>query len=153
MAKLLQRSLERSKYAGRLKLHDKSVDAVFTSMVAGQNQKGPGATYAMVAVKDGKVVGFMAGSLNRVYGVGDKLVATDNYLINSGTNISDTLKLIDGYIQWAKSNPKVIEIGLSWTDATPGADAVASIYKRKGFYKVGEQYEVRLDVQPEEEAA
>lgn len=154
LKKLLRATHRASKYALRMELHDKAMEDMLMALVAGQNQHGPGATYlAVIEASGSEVVGFMAGSLNRVYGIGDKLVATDNFLItNHRAKTSDFLKLIDGYTAWAKANPKVIEIGLSWTDAMHRGEALARLYQRKGFSLVGEQYELRLDLDLEEAA-
>jgi hypothetical protein len=60
--------------------------------------------------------------------------------------------MIDNYIAWAKKNPKVIEVGLSWSDALPHGEDVANIYRRKGADKVGEQFSLRLDLSKAEAA-
>jgi thiamine kinase-like enzyme len=123
------------------------------AMVAGQRQNGPQASFVKVIEKGDEVVGFIAGVLNRVYNIGEKLCASDVFLVNEGKSLKDTLQLIDLYIEWARSNPKVIEVGLSWSDALPNARDIASIYRRKGAHLVGEQYEIRLDVGAERAAA
>ena len=152
LLKLLRSSHERSKYAGRTDLHEKAMEQMLTGLVAGQTQQGVGATYLQVAETDGKVTGFVAGMLNRVYNIGTKLVANDLFLVNEAGSLKTTMALIDGYIAWARANPKVIEVGLSWSDALPGANIIADIYRRKGAHMVGEQYEIRLDVAKEEAA-
>lgn len=146
---LLRSSHERSKYAGRVKLVEKAMEQLLVGLVAGQRQHGPQSSFIQVVEHDEKIVGFMAGSLNRVYNIGDKLCAADLFLVNEGKNLKDTLALIDGYIKWAKSNPKVIEIGLSWSDALPNAEDIANIYRRKGAHRVGEQFEIPLDLENE----
>lgn len=152
MAKLLMEMHSRSKYAERTGVNSKAVDQMLMGLIAGQKQNGPGASFVQVCEDEENVVGFMAAALNRIYNIGDKLCAADLFLVNNSKNIRDTLALIDNYIVWAKSNPKVIEVGLSWSDALPNARDIANIYKRKGAMLVGEQYEVRLDL-PEVVAA
>ncbi len=153
LAKLVRASHERSKYAGRTGINDKALETMLMGLVAGQNQSGPQSTHVSVYEKAGEVTGFVAGSLSRVYSIGEKLVASDHFLINEKASLTTTMRLLDAYIDWARNNPKVIEIGLSWSDALPGAEAVAQLYKRKGFHKVGEQFEIRLDLAAEKEAA
>lgn len=145
MAELLERSHRRSKYNGRMGLSAKAVDQLFTGAIAGQKQNGPGASFVQVAEEDGKVVGFMVGVLNRIYNVGDKLAASDVFLINEGRNFNG-FKMLDNYVSWAESNPKVIEIGLSWSDAIPSAKDIASVYRRKGFTLTGEQFTLCPDL-------
>lgn len=155
LTKLLRWAHRTSKYATRTQLHDKSIEELLLGLIAGQKQNGPGATYLKVICHDetGEVVGFMAGMLNRVYNIATKLAASDLFLINTnGAYRADMLGLIDGYVEWAKSNPKVIEIGLSWSDAITDGQSLARLYRRKGFKLVGEQYELRTDDALEEAA-
>jgi hypothetical protein len=152
MAKLLTAMHSRTKYASRSGINEKALDQMLMGLVAGQKQNGPGASFVQVVETDGEVVGFMAGHLNRIYNIGDKLCAADLFLTNDSKNIRDTLSIVDNYIAWAKKNPKVIEVGLSWSDALPNAKDIANIYKRRGAVLVGEQYEIRLDAQFEEAA-
>jgi hypothetical protein len=151
MTELLRSAHKRSKYAGRTGLNEKAMEQLFVAMVAAQNQNGPQASFCVVAEKGEKVTGFMCGALNRIYNVGEKLGASDLFLINDGRNSRDTLAMIDAYIEWAQRNPKVIEIGLSWSDAVHEG-GIAEVYKRKGFSLIGEQYSLRLD-QSKREAA
>jgi hypothetical protein len=145
--RLLRDAHRRSKYLGRTGINDKALNDMVMGLIAGQNQKGPQATYMVVAeTNDGSIVGFMAGSLNRAYNFLDGLVANDVFLINEGSPMS-ARRMVDGYLNWAKSNPKVIEIGLSWSDALIGGEAAAKLYKMLGAKMVGEQYEIRLDVE------
>ena len=152
LSKLLERAYRKSKYADRTGLHTKSVEQLFLGLVSGQRQNGPQASYLRVATKQDKVVGFLAGTLGRVYNVGEKLVASDVFFISEGSYPKDLEALIDGYVEWASANPKVIEIGLSWSDAVRDGAALAKLYKRKGFTLVGEQYELRTDVAMEKAA-
>lgn len=144
--KLIRSAHARSKYALRVGIADKALENLVLGLIAGSNQSGPQGTHVTVNVEDGKVVGFVAGSLTRIYNCGDRLGASDVFLVNEGRT-AGSLALVDAYIEWARSNPKVCEIGLTWTDALPGAEKVAALYRRKGFALVGEIYEMRLDAE------
>lgn len=146
MAKLLKQSHVRSKYATRCGVSDKAIDQLLISLIHGQKQNGPCASFVQVVEYEGEVVGFIAAALSRIYNIGDKLCAAEIFLINESKRLKDTLALIDNYISWAKSNPKVIEVGLSWSDALPNAEDIANIYRRKGADKVGEQFAIRVDL-------
>jgi GNAT superfamily N-acetyltransferase len=140
--RLLRRVHAKSKYASLTPLNDKALNQTVMSLIAGQNQNGPMATHVTVVEHQGKVLGFMAASLNRIYNICDKLVASDTFIISESRRASDTVAMIDAYIEWAKANPKVIEIILTWSDAVPGGEKMAKLYTRKGFRLVGEQYEM-----------
>ena len=145
MAKLVKETHRRSKYAGRCGVCDKAIEQLLTGSIASQNQSGPGASFVEVAEEDGKVVGLMIGVLNRIYNIGDKLCASDLFLINHGRS-ANGFKLLDNYIAWARSNPKVIEIGLSWSDSVVNTKGVTDVYRRMGAHLVGEQYAIDEDL-------
>lgn len=134
-----------SKYAGRVEVVDKVAESLFMGLIAGQRQSGPQAGFCAIAEQDSRTVGFMAGVLDRVYHVGDKLVANDVYLyVRPGAPLQ-ARKLVDAYLAWASGNPRVVEIKLSWTDALPGAERVELIFLRKGFNRSGGIFELRCD--------
>lgn len=144
--RLIRSQHERSKYATRTQISDKALSSLVMAMLGQQGQNGPHGTYVAVAVEDGKVVGFIAGVVHRVYGVGKHLVATDEFIVNEGRS-TNSFALIDGFIEWAKANPKVIEIMVSWTNALPGAERVSSLFERKGFTKSGELFCLNTDAE------
>lgn len=136
-----------SKYLGRVNISEKAMGDMLMAVVAAQNQNGPQASFVRIAEHEGEPVGFMVGTLARIYHVGDKLVANDLFLYaRPRARLTHTLALIDAYIAWARGNRKVAEIALSWNDALPGAARIAEVYERKGFTKNGELFELRTDV-------
>lgn len=143
--RLLRNVHAKSKYAKRTPLNAKAMNQTVMSMIAAQGQNGPAATHVSVCLQNGQVVGFMASQLSRVYGICEKLVATDVFLVSESHRAADMMGMIDAYIGWASANPKVIEIGLSWSDAISGSHRLSRLYKRKGFKLVGAQFEMRLD--------
>jgi hypothetical protein len=144
--RLLRRVHAKSKYAALTPLNDKALNQTVMAMIAGQNQNGPQATHVSVVEHQGKVQGFMAASLNRIYGICDKLVASDTFIISESRRASDTVGMIDAYIAWAMANPKVIDIILTWSDAVPGGQKMAKLYSRKGFRQVGEFYQMDYEM-------
>lgn len=141
---LIRRQHARSVYANRVGIADKALENLVMGLIAGMNQHGPQGTHVAVNEEDGKVVGFVAGVLQRIYNIGDRLGASDLFLVNEG-RVSSSLKLVDSYIEWARSNPKVLEIGLTWTDAMPDGARAAKLYEHKGFRRNGESYVLALD--------
>lgn len=148
---LIRRQHERSHYAGRVGIADKALENLVMGLIAGMNQHGPHGTHVVVNEEDGKVVGFFAGVLQRIYNIGDRLGACDQYLVNEG-RVTASLQMVDSYVEWAKANPKVLEIGLTWTDAMPDGERAAKLYERKGFRRNGESFVLALDI-PERAAA
>lgn len=150
---LIRAQHERSKYAGRCRIAEPALEHLVTAMIAQQGQIGPQGSCVLIAEKNGKPVGFIAGILDRVYAIGAKLAAHDLFFVNEGGSVADTLKLLDGYVAWARSIRAVLEIRVSWTDTVPGADRVSRLYGRKGFAKCGEVFSVDTDADAAKEAA
>jgi hypothetical protein len=144
--RLIRRQHAASKYAGRCGIAPKALTAYVEGAIASINARGPSATHLAVIERGEEVRGFIMGVLSRIYQVGDKLEANDLFFVNEGLP-SDSFKLLDSYIAWARSHRPVIEIKLSWTDTLPGAGRVAELYRRKCFVKVGEIFEMRLDAE------
>lgn len=133
----------RSKYAA-YRIAEPALQHVVAAMIAQQGQMGPQGSCVFVAERDGEPVGFIAGILDRIYGIGSKMCAQDLFFINEG-GVGETLRLLDAYIAWARAIRAVLEIKVSWNDALPGADRVAKLYAHKGFAKCGEVFEIRTD--------
>ena len=87
---VLRRVHAKSKYAATTMLNDKALNNMVMGIIAGQNQHGPEATFVRVVEHQGKVQGFMAASLNRIYGICDKLTASDTFIISESRRASDT---------------------------------------------------------------
>lgn len=138
---LIRRQHAASRYAGRVAICDKALDAMLLGAVAAMGQQGPQGSHASVAERDGAIVGFLIGILSRTYEVGDKLTANDLFLVNEG-DVGDLLALVDAYVAWATANRKVIEIKLSWSDTLPGASRVEGLFRRKGFHQCGAVWSV-----------
>lgn len=150
---LIRAQHAKSKYATRCRIAEPALQHLVTSMIGQQGQIGPQGTLVLVAEHNGEPVAFIAGILDRVYQIGAKLTAQDLFFVNEGGSVGDTLKLLDGYIAWARSIRAVLEIVVSWSDTLPGAEQVAKLYARKGFSKTGELFEIRTDAEALGEAA
>lgn len=134
-----------SKYVGRGEIAPKAAESLFMGAIASQGQFGPQGSHVAIAEEE-EPVGFLVGVLDRVYHVGSKLMAQDVlFYVRPGASPRHALALVDSYIAWAARPRACIEIMLSWSDAIPGAEKIAALAKRKGFDKVGEMFELRLD--------
>jgi hypothetical protein len=141
---LIRRQHATSKYAGRVDIAEKALSNLVLSLIGGQMQSSVGASLVTVAMRDGKVTGFIAGALQRIYQIGDKLEANDVFFVNEGAP-ADTFALVDRYLAWATGNRKVLDVRLSWTDAIPGAERIVGLLARKGLTKTGEVWSMSTD--------
>ena len=153
LAAMLREMHASSKYAGRVAISEKRMEATLLGMIAGQAQSGAGAAFCRIAEQGGEPAGFMAGLLDPVYHIGDRLTANDVYLYARPGAGPAAARLVRAYVEWAAANPKVVEIRLSWTDALPGAGRIGALYARHGFRQAGAIYERRNDQSAVEEAA
>lgn len=143
IAEMLRASHARSKYLGRATISEPVMQQTIAALIAAQGQIGPQGSCLFVVERNGKIVAFIAGVLDRIYFFLSKLRATDIFLINQGGMASDTVRLVDAYTDWARSIRAVDEITLSWSDAIPGAARISKLYARKGFEQSGAIYELK----------
>lgn len=106
-----------------------------------------GATFVNVAIDDeGRVAAFIFGSLARIYIVGDRLAACDNLLIGRKDVSASVLnRLFGAYVEWAAANPKVAEVGGSYSTAIENAEGWSGVFARRGFEKIGETWVLDAD--------
>lgn len=125
-------------YADRCGIDIAETKALFTRLMQRHGGKADGGACVFVAEKNGRVEGFMAGLLSRVYHVGDKLAAQDVFLhLTPDADPRDLSRLVGAYVGWAEACPKVIEINLSETDVIAADPRLLKLYSRKGFIRCG----------------
>ena len=132
-----------SKYAGDVDVDPVAAKALLMQAAQRHGGSNNGSTHFMVAEEGGKIVGFMVGALQRLYLIGNRLEAMDLFLYAKKTaSAKVAVKLLDSYIEWASSCPKVASIKLSYTN-TLGVDGerLGALYERKGFERHGAIYE------------
>lgn len=127
-----------SRYKDRVGVNHKVAHNLAAQCIQKHGGTHDGGSLVYVAERDGVVEGVMIGMLDRVYHIGDMLMANDVFLYCSPRAYPmDMPKLFDAYMQWAQENPRVYEIGASWTDVADGAERIEAMYERKGFRKAG----------------
>jgi len=152
LVELLIESHAGSRYAGVV-----DVDAAYArKLIAQFIQRSPGShdggTMVAVVEDEGKIVGFVAGILDRVYHIGTKLAANDVFLVTTkGAPARAARQLMAAYITWAQGVPDCAELRMSWTDALPSGERIHKAYERMGFRHCGGIY--TRDVERAEEAA
>lgn len=119
---------------------ERAAKDLFREAVIRNGRTNDGGTLLNVIEVGGEFVGFMLGTLQRVYLIGDRLEAQDAYLFCSKKAPARAAeRLIDAYIEWASGNNNVAEIKLSFTNAGGVKVAkLARLYARKGFTRCGE---------------
>lgn len=151
MVSLLKEHYPQTRYAGVVEMDLDFARKTLAQFVQRHGGQHAGGTCCFVAERGGEVVGFLAGQLDRVYGVGTLLSAHDAYLVAAKDRHSVSLPLIRAYRDWAFSSPKIFEVYLTHSDVLPGWERLSAIYQRLGFSKSGEAW--RMTVNKEAMAA
>lgn len=131
-----------SRYAGRVAVDEPYARKFLSSLIQRHGGTNEGGSFVMVSEDSaGQVEAFVAGALDRIYMIGDRLGAQDVFLIGrKGCPPRALTRLFDEYVAWAASNPKVLEIGASHGDVIEGGDAFGPYFERAGFIKCGTLY-------------
>lgn len=145
LTELMAEMYERSKYKGRAELDIPTTKSLFMSAMQRQGSKSAGGSTVIVAENNGIVEAFIVGILDRVYHVGNKLMATDLfYYATEKADARDSLRLLDEFLKWAEEIPTVIEIRMGATDAIGDWSRTEKLYRRKGMEQAGVIYERKV---------
>lgn len=107
-----------------------------------------GSTWCQVAEENGSVSGLIIGTLARPYGIGTGLMATDlMWAANDQASPFDAVKLMKGFIAWAKSVPSVIEIRCGATAIIQDPETAGRILETLGLKQYGNLYRCRVEGQ------
>lgn len=136
---MLDECLDQSRYAAMGSVDRDVARKFFCYGVQRHGGTTDGSTHLMVAEgKDGVIEAFMFGVLARIYAVGTRLGASDQFLIarrkaRADVKLRAMNRLIAEYLAWADANPKVCEISLSRSDTVPGNEGLVKVFERYGF--------------------
>ena len=115
--------------------------AVIGPLIGRNGNTTVGGTLVQVWEEESRVRGFIAGFLDRVYGIGRRLWASDQFLVvEPDADPRAMPALLAAYVTWADGNPLVEETRLSWSDATPDGARMGAIFERMGFQECGRAY-------------
>ncbi len=146
LTELLEQGHQRSKYRDRGSINIKEAKSLLVNAIQRHGLTSAGGSCVFVSEHQGVVDGFIAGLLDRVYQIGDKLSATDIffYVAPDGSPASAS-GLADAFIEWALNIEAVIVMQLSATNIIQDYERAAALYRRKGFTQTGVIYERRTD--------
>jgi hypothetical protein len=122
----------------------KEAQAVLTRANQRMGLMKEGGTLLNVAEHQGKIHGFMLGSIGRLYICGTLLCAYDEMLyVLPGGDPMDGIRLVKAYLDWAQQVKGVANIILQQTDFIAGEheDGVRRFYAHLGFKQTGTIFE------------
>lgn len=150
---LLHEAHADSKYALRAGIDDTLAKKFLFYLIQRNGANGENGTWCYVSEEKGLLTGFLFGVKDRVHHVGTALYASDIFFYTSQTaHPLAASRLLEGFVAWAKKDPRVIEITLSSHD-TVGERAPARLYEAKGFKKIGELYDMQIEPRAQTDAA
>jgi hypothetical protein len=147
LVELLAEMRAGSIYADRADIDQKAAKSLLVSSIQRHGGRHAGSTLVLVAENEAQVEGFVIGLLDRVYGIGDKLTATDIITYASPrADAHDAMRLVNALVAWAKAIPKCIEVRLGANDVMGGDwQRTARLYERAGMSQVGSIHEMRFE--------
>ena len=139
LIELMADGYSRSRYRERSAFDPKEARSLLMNCIQRHGSPGEGGSTVMVS---DPVESFIIGIMERVYFVGTALVAKDLlFYATEKSSPFDSVGLLNAYVDWAKANPKVIEIQLSATDIIEETGAAEAMYRHMGFRRSGALYE------------
>ncbi len=100
---------------------------------------------AFVSLLEGKITGFIIGMVDDLYQVLNVKYATDLFFYVGPEDGHGASGLLDAFIAWARTVPKVVVIRLGITDiVSPDYMRVSKLYERKGLVRNGVLHEMGI---------
>ena len=140
---LIQEGHRRSHYAlGPASVDEREAKRVLVQSIQRHGSHNLGGTWVAVSEKDGRISGFILGTLARVSVVGDKLFATDLFWFASeDVAPMDPFRLMKGMIEWAQAAPDCIEVKCGTQAVIEGSTKRAGLLlEHLGLKPYGEIY-------------
>lgn len=146
LAELLQESYHRSIYAGKATFDLMEAKRLCSTAIQRHGHTNLGGSLVLVSDKDGIVEGLLIGLLDNVYPCLKELVATDlMFVLSERADPHDGVKMAKRVIEWARGNPKVIEVHLGVTGTVGNWERVAQLYERLGLERCGAMFRMEFD--------
>lgn len=101
-----------------------------------------GGTFFLVSERNGMVEGYFLGVLDRIYQIGERLVALEVHtLLSPRASRRDWSVMVSRFIAWAEGNDDVLEIFMAQSTLMGTEDRrYATALKRKGFAHCGTNF-------------
>ncbi len=134
LKKLATEMYERSVYADRctVDLHE------FRSICFHALSNHGRTTCLFVAEEKGEVVGFIVGTLDRVFHIAKEFLATDIFFfVGEEASARSASKLLDAFTKWGESSEGVIEVYVGVSGAIGNPERISKMYERKGYRRDG----------------
>jgi hypothetical protein len=104
-----------------------------------------GATWVAVSETDGRITGFIVGTLARISVFGDKLFASDLFwFATEDVSPTDPVRLMKGMVEWARAAPDCIEVKCGTQAVVGDPKKAGRILEHLGMQHYGEIYRMEI---------
>ena len=135
LLEILQEAHSRSIYADVCGIDRERAKGLLSEGIAASFN---GQAFAAVAEQAGQVEGFILGSEEPLYLIGDKTVVTDLFWVaTSRVDARDPRQLMAGLISWGRLRPNAAEIRCGTTPVIQEPEKAARMLNRLGFEPYG----------------
>ena len=146
---LLHEGHARSHYAKTdVMIDEREARRLLVQAIQRHGSKNLGGTLVMVAEKaDGRISGVIVGTMSRLYGILDRMMASDLFWLASiDVDPADPVRLMKAMIEWAKAAPDCVEIkcGTSAIIRDDPKEAGRAL-ERLGMKHYGEIYRMEIN--------
>lgn len=132
---LIVETSKRTAYAAIDEVDRAYTRAMFMRAIRFNGGHGDGASLLLVSEKDGKLDGYFLGCNGRLYQVGTRYCAQEiHFYLAPGADERDVLRVLNAFIEWGQSNPRVAELRIGESNVLGEPDGrFAALLVRKGF--------------------
>lgn len=131
----------RSIYAGRVDVDEKEAKRLLFQSVQRNGMKGEGGTLFYVHERNERVEGMLLLSLQRLYLIGDALMATDMFFIVSPEGDARAASgMIKRAMAWCARVPEIADVYINLTGVAGDHARAGRLLERQGFDPAGTIY-------------
>lgn len=146
IVELMAEAHARSRYAGYTTFDEIEAKQLLLRCIQRHRHKNYLGSLVLVSHRGEDVTGFMVGILDQVYPALKELKATDLLIyLRDGADPRDFPEMVTALIDWARSNPKVVQVLLGVTDAIIDWKRVVPIYERACMVECGGLFRIDFD--------
>lgn len=131
----------RSVYAGKVSVDEKEAKRLLVQSVQRNGMKGEGGTLFYVHEKDGRVEGMLILTFQRLYLIGDALMATDMFFVVTPLGDARAASMmLKRALMWCAKVPEIVDVYMNMTGVAGDPARTGRLLERCGFKPTGTIY-------------
>jgi len=131
----------RSIYAGKANVDEKEAKRLLVQSVQRNGMKGEGGTLFYVHEKNGRPEGMLLLAFQRLYLIGDALMATDMFFVVSPLGDARAASgMLKKAMAWCAKVPEIVDVYINMTGVAGDPARAGRLLGRQGFKPAGAIY-------------